>query len=259
MLDLFFGSVEDNAEREYATYKPGKGRKKDLGDHLGDFLTGRGDAIDRAVEEQHVERLQRTYGTTLAELNAQPNVSISPLTKDTDSKVLDQQIAIAGKKAQAYKDMKTQAAGHGIIIDPSKITDADSGYAYIKNEIDREKTEKEEKEKRDKKSDLRENREYLEGIRDKDNKRADNLLERANLRADKKEERQILREDRKDERARLDRLETQKMNMQLRGDEMKFKYASLAQQDRQSRQDKKDRAMMTLIQGLGNLGAAFTV
>ncbi len=49
------------------------------------------------------------------------------------------------------------------------------------------------------------------------------------------------------------------MEMELRGDEMKFKYAQLSQQDRLARQDKKDRAMMALIQGLGNLGAAFTV
>ena len=40
------------------------------------------------------------------------------------------------------------------------------------------------------------------------------------------------REDRKDARARLERLENRKMEMELRGDEMKFKYAQLAQQDR---------------------------
>ena len=85
------------------------------------------------------------------------------------------------------------------------------------------------------------------------------LLREANLRADEKEKRLLIREERKDARDRLDRLETQKMNMQLRGDEMKFKYAQLAQQDKLARQDKRDRAMMALIQGLGNLGAAFTI
>lgn len=84
-------------------------------------------------------------------------------------------------------------------------------------------------------------------------------ITRSNQREDAREERLMLREDRKDERARLDRLETRKMDMQLRGDEMKFKYAQLAQSDKMARQDRKDRAMMTLIQGLGNLGAAFTV
>lgn len=102
-------------------------------------------------------------------------------------------------------------------------------------------------------------REYNRGLVEETREYNAGLLREANLRADKKEELQLLREDRKDARARLERLEERKMNMELRGDEMKFKYAQLAQQDRMARQDKKDRAMMALIQGLGNLGAAFTV
>ena len=247
-MDWLFGSVEDHAEREYANYKPGKGRKKDLGDHIGDFLTGRGAAIDRAVEQQHVDRLKKTYGTTVNELNSQPNVSIGPFTKDTDADVLQQQIAVAKPKAQAYKDMKTQAAAAGVIIDPSKITDADSGYAYIKAEVDSEKENDRLKLKGEAEEKIRRDRIYQEG-----------LTRRQNERLDRKEAAQERRLDRKDARARLERLEERKMNMELRGDEMKFKYAQLAQQDRLARQDKKDRAMMALIQGLGNLGAAFTV
>ena len=247
-MDWLFGSVEDHAEREYANYKPGKGRKKDLGDHIGDFLTGRGAAIDRAVEQQHVDRLKKTYGTTVNELNSQPNVSIGPFTKDTDADVLQQQIAVAKPKAQAYKDMKTQAAAAGVIIDPSKITDADSGYAYIKAEVDSEKEKDRLKLKGEAEDKIRRDRIYQEG-----------LTRRQNERLDRKEAAQERRLDRKDARARLERLEERKMNMELRGDEMKFKYAQLAQQDRMARQDKKDRAMMALIQGLGNLGAAFTV
>ena len=89
-LDFLFGTVKENARRELESYTPGEGRKKDLGDHIGDFLTGRGAAIDRAVEDAHVERLNRAYGTTLGELNSQPNVSIGPITKDTDQLVLKQ-------------------------------------------------------------------------------------------------------------------------------------------------------------------------
>ena len=103
-MDWLFGSVEDQAEREYQSgaYTPGKGRKKDWGDHIGDFLTGnRGAAIDRAVEQQHVKKLTRDKGILLGELNAQPNVNIGPITKDTDELVLDQQIAVAKPKAQA--------------------------------------------------------------------------------------------------------------------------------------------------------------
>lgn len=112
---------------------------------------------------------------------------------------------------------------------------------------------------KERKAEVTETREYNRGLVEETREYNKGLLAAANLRADKKEERQLLREDRKDARARLERLETRKMNMELRSDEMKFKYAQLAQQDRQSRQDKKDRAMMALIQGLGNLGAAFTV
>ena len=110
-----------------------------------------------------------------------------------------------------------------------------------------------------KKAAVTDERDYQKKLVDAANERSDRLLREANLRADTKEKLALLREERKDARDRLDRLETQKMNMQLRGDEMKFKYAQLAQQDRNARQDKKDRAMMALIQGLGNLGAAFTI
>ena len=248
MLDFLFGSVEDNAEREYANYKPGKGRKKDLGDHIGDFLTGRGAAIDRAVEEEHVNRLKKAYGTTIGELNAQPNVNIGPLTKDTDSTILEQQIAVAKPKAQAFKEMKLDAARNNVIIDPTKITDAATGYAFINSEVKAEKERERLKLKAEAEDKIRRDRIYQEG-----------LTRRQNERLDRKEAAQERRLDRIDARDRLDRLEERKMNMELRGDEMKFKYAQLAQQDRMARQDKKDRAMMALIQGLGNLGAAFTV
>ena len=247
-MDWLFGSVEDHAEREYANYKPGKGRKKDLGDHIGDFLTGRGAAIDRAVEEEHVNRLKRTYGTTVNELNSQPNVSIGPFTKDTDADVLQQQIAVAKPKAQAFKDMKLDAARNNVIIDPTKITDAATGYAFINSEVKAEKERERLKLKAESEDKIRRDRIYQEG-----------LTTRQNQRLDRKEAAQERRLDRKDAQDRLDRLEERKMNMELRGDEMKFKYAQLAQQDRMARQDKKDRAMMALIQGLGNLGAAFTV
>lgn len=68
MLDLLFGSVDKNAERELANYKPGRGREKDIGDHLGDFITGRGNAIDRAVEDQYVEALKRENQIALDDL-----------------------------------------------------------------------------------------------------------------------------------------------------------------------------------------------
>ena len=40
---------------------------------------------------------------------------------------------------------------------------------------------------------------------------------------------------------------------------MQLEYARLDQRDRERRADRKDKAMMMLLQGLGNLGAGFTI
>ena len=41
--------------------------------------------------------------------------------------------------------------------------------------------------------------------------------------------------------------------------QLQLEYARLDQAERMRAQDKKDKALMTLLQGLGNLGAAFTL
>lgn len=51
---------------------------------------------------------------------------------------------------------------------------------------------------------------------------------------------------------RLATVETNRMNLQLQ-------YAQMAQTERMRAQDRKDKAIMTLISGLTNLGSAFTV
>ena len=63
------------------------------------------------------------------------------------------------------------------------------------------------------------------------------------------------RDNRQDKRLAQDRrltAETNQMQLQL-------EYARLAQSEKNRLQDRKDRAIMTLISGLGNLGAAFAV
>ena len=52
---------------------------------------------------------------------------------------------------------------------------------------------------------------------------------------------------------------TREMNAQNNAMQMQLEYSRLAQQDRQSAQDRKDKAIMMLMQGLGNLGTAFTI
>ena len=225
MLDFLLGSVEENAERELQNYRPGKGRKKDLGDHLGDFFTGRGAAIDRAVEQQYVDNLETTYGTRIGELST-PNVTAPKIDKDTDARVLKQQLAVAEPKAQAYKDMMTQAAGKGIVIDTTQLTTPDAGYAYIAKELERKEEAK---------------RKLLQGER---------------LDETRRQERRV---DSKENIARLDRLSREKADLALRRDDMEYRYAAMARQDRLDAQNRRDKAIMALMQGLGNLGAAFTI
>ena len=41
--------------------------------------------------------------------------------------------------------------------------------------------------------------------------------------------------------------------------QLQLEYARLAQSDRQRAADRKDKAIMALLSGLGNLGAGFTI
>ena len=223
--DLFFGTVDENAEREYADYKPGKGRKKDLGDRLGDSLTGRGAAIDRAVEQLHIDKLKSLYSTQLQQYRNIPGLDVPTITKDTDSKLLQQQVDLLAGKARDYKDAQLYAAKNNVTLDPTKFTDPIAMIAEVNNQVeqkgDTKKTEEENK--------VTSERRYQE-----------------------------LREDKRDERSRLDRLQLQQQNNEYRRDSLNLEYARMARQDRQTAQDRKDKAIMMLVQGLGNLGMGFT-
>jgi len=85
-------------------------------------------------------------------------------------------------------------------------------------------------------------------IRRQDRERADKLLERQDIRQDRADARQ-------DKRLAQDRRLTAETN-QL---QLQLQYAQLAQADRNRRQDRKDRAIMSIVSGLGNLGAAFAI
>ena len=85
-------------------------------------------------------------------------------------------------------------------------------------------------------------------IYERDTDRQNYLLERTDA-----------KEERRDLRASLERAENRKINAETRQMNMQLEYARLAQADKHRAQDKKDRALMALLQGLGNLGAAFTI
>ena len=82
-------------------------------------------------------------------------------------------------------------------------------------------------------------------------------LERERIKAETL--RQESRQDSKENIARLDRLSREKDALATRRDEMEYRYATLERQDRLDAQNRRDKAIMTLMQGLGNLGAAFTI
>ena len=71
-------------------------------------------------------------------------------------------------------------------------------------------------------------------------------IEQANRYRDKRESRLML------EKQDLRNNQTQQMNLQLG-------YARLAQEEKNRREDKKEKALLNLLSGLGNLGAAFAL
>jgi len=97
-------------------------------------------------------------------------------------------------------------------------------------------------------ADRKQNKDDAEEIWRRDTRRQDDLLERQDIRNDRADARQ-------DKRLAQDRrltAETNQMQMQL-------EYARLAQADKNRREDRKEKALLTLLSGLRNLGAAFAV
>ncbi len=72
-------------------------------------------------------------------------------------------------------------------------------------------------------------------------------------------ERQNIREDRRDARQALQLAEQRKDSLELRRDNMNLEYARMSQADAYRAQDRKDKAIMALLGGLGNMAAGFTI
>jgi len=99
-----------------------------------------------------------------------------------------------------------------------------------------------------KKGQIESERIYQKGLRDEIRLQQEGLLERQNE-----------REDRRDARARLESAEARRDNLELRRDNMNLEYARLNQADVYRAQERKDQAIMMLVQGLTNIGVGFTV
>ena len=85
-------------------------------------------------------------------------------------------------------------------------------------------------------------------------------------RADRTEKENNRRFDLQDKRLWQDKQEgrqQRQLELQMNADnnkmQMQLEYSRLAQADKNAQADRKDKAMMMLLQGLGNLGSAFTI
>ncbi len=224
-MDWLLGTVEEQAQRELAEYNPKTGqRKQDWGDIIGDKIFGRKEAIDKAVADLHVSNLTDNFETDIKRYGSVVGgEDVSNLSRLSE-KNLARRLA-ANKALQVARSEAGATTGNDITtFEDLSTPEAVRARAskLIKGELDGKAENKETKEQ---------NR-YDESIRRDERIRSEGRLDR-NL------ERQLSAEN-------------NKMQLQL-------EYARLAQSDRQRTADRKDKAIMALLSGLGNLAAGFTI
>jgi len=225
LADWLIGTVEENADRERLSYDPKTGkRKKEIGDHIGDFIFQRGAALDEATKTAYVGNLEDTYGTDIKRYGD----VVGGEDVDNLSRLSEKQLA---RRLAVNKELKGARSEAGAltgddITDYQDLSTPEAVRARASKKV-RERTEK-----KTEKAETKEQNRYDESIRRDERIRSEGRLDR-NL------ERQLSAEN-------------NKMQMQL-------EYARLAQADRQRTADRKDKAIMALLGGLGNLGAGFTI
>tara|TARA_B100001093_G_C26764093_1_gene987062 strand:+ start:428 stop:1153 length:726 start_codon:yes stop_codon:yes gene_type:complete len=232
--------VENVAKNE--VWDPSKGSyKEDPGDRFGNWLVGmlsggsdRKGEIDKLVKEAHIKRLEDKSG---GRIDKYGNVQgMKPITRDDLSKLDQAQLTRKLDNNKETKDaLNFVAENYGIdptefieITDPSTIRGR-GARQFRKNEE--------------------------EDAENKFNRRLQQQTSREDFLAGQAN----LRQDKRDERARLDRLENRRMTMETNRQTMQLEYARMAQNDRNRLQDKRDKALMLLIQGLGGVANAFNL
>ena len=132
-------------------------------------------------------------------------------------------------------------------LDPSTLSPTASTGAILQAGVNENKRETERKEQEERTRRQKET-ERLEGRVDDRNAELDRryALEQERLWQDKQE-------------ARKDRALSRQLTAEGNVMQMQLEYSRLAQADKQRAQDRKDKALMMLLQGLGNLGTAFTI
>jgi hypothetical protein len=243
LSDFLFGSIEKNAERELLSYNPRTGqREKDLGDYLGDFFLRTGSELDKATKDAYVRNLEDNYGTNIRRYgNVVGGEDVSNLSS-LSAEQLNRRL-LANKELKSARSQAGAETGRDI-TEFQNLNTAEAVRAraskLIKDELDEKVRKKETKEKS----------RYDESIRYRDDQ--NNLME---------EIRQQTRTDQlgREKQGELNRLQDRQLSAQNNQMMMQLEYARMSQADRQRTADRRDQAIMALLSGLGNLGAAFTV
>ena len=185
------------------------------------------------------KELDDTYGARSKGIKLGP---LTPEYQGAAGKTVDElDVALANDRRRADALEQGEATGY---LDTTKLSPTASAGTILglTNKGQRETDKRNEQELYDRRT------EREDEIRAQDRERADKLLERQDIRQDRADARQ-------DKRLAQDRRLTAETN-QL---QLQLQYAQLAQADRNRRQDRKDRAIMSIVSGLGNLGAAFAI
>ena len=136
---------------ESQVYEPGKGRKKDIGDHIGDTImsaitgTDYGTAVEEAAKTDLLTSLNDTYGTLIDQYGTVDGYSALPDLTSISEQEIKRQLA----QRKGTKDARTKAAiTYGVDIndlkgltDPGDIMSAAAGLKKTAEETERTRLE----------------------------------------------------------------------------------------------------------------------
>ena len=208
-------------------YKNGEIERDAVETFFDNFLRGGSDKVQAAAQQRHIDRLESTNAGTYL-LDNRDKV----ITKNDTDKGLRREAIKGRNEDEAIAAIRPYYTGN---VDELKGKGGDAIYAMLP-ELKREART----------ADYNSNPEIQAAL---DRTRV--LDER--LENDKREARKERQE------LRLERLDNKRSELELRRDNMNLEYARLAQADKYRREDKREKAILALIQGLGNLGAGFTI
>ena len=240
MLSLLGLTPEQIAENEEWDPKKGK-RTRDFGDRVGDGLmsiltgTNYGDRVRQATKDQYVDTMTDAYGNRINKTKGVAGYDdIGDVSRLTDRQIQQELGNREATKSARSKVSALYGVDRGKLLD---VTDAGEIEA-LGARLGREKTEQKEEDER--------------------------------KRLDKKDADAIRREEARFQLERSDDLTRQKENdrryyqeradaLELKRDDLMFRREEAIRADARLAQDRKDKAIAMLFNGLGNLGSAFAV